>query len=210
VFKPIKVLSGGEKSRVALAKTLVEKANFLLLDEPTNHLDIQSIEVLVQALQQYEGSFVLVSHDRYFVSEVATKIWWIEDEQIKEYPGSYKEFMYWKAQQDEANKPQEVQKVKAVKPAKNPVKTDVQKQNQQKLRKLEQKINGLENQVVDITAEIKNIEKDLANPDVTGDRQKLLELSNLHQSQSDRKEELTEKMDGLIEQLMLLEEEMEG
>ncbi len=210
VFKPIKVLSGGEKSRVALAKTLVEKANFLLLDEPTNHLDIQSIEVLVQALQQYEGSFVLVSHDRYFVSEVATKIWWIEDEQIKEYPGTYKEFMYWKAQQDEANKPQEVQKVKAVKPAKNPVKTDVQKQNQQKLRKLEQKINGLENQVVDITAEIKNIEKDLANPDVTGDRQKLLELSNLHQSQSDRKEELTEKMDGLIEQLMLLEEEMEG
>ena len=165
---------------------------------------------MVQALQQYEGSFVLVSHDRYFVSEVATKIWWIEDEQIKEYPGSYKEFMYWKAQQDEANKPQEVQKVKAVKPAKNPVKTDVQKQNQQKLRKLEQKINGLENQVVDITAEIKNIEKDLANPDVTGDRQKLLELSNLHQSQSDRKEELTEKMDGLIEQLMLLEEEMEG
>jgi len=181
-----------------------------LLDEPTNHLDIQSIEVLVQALQQYEGSFVLVSHDRYFVSEVATKIWWIEDEQIREYPGTYKEFLYWKSQQEANNKPQEVEKVKAVKPSKNPVKSDVQKQNQQKLRKLEQKINGLETQVVDITTEIKNIEKDLANPEITGDRQKLLELSNLHQSQSDRKTELSEKMDGLIEQLMLLEEKMEG
>lgn len=95
VFKKIKVLSGGEKSRVALAKTLTSDANFLLLDEPTNHLDIQSVNVLIQALQQYEGTFILVSHDRYLVQEVANTIWYIEDTQIKEYPGTYEEYEYW-------------------------------------------------------------------------------------------------------------------
>src|SRR5690606_17515393 len=96
VFKKIKVLSGGEKSRVALAKTLISEANFLLLDEPTNHLDFISENILIQALQQYKGSFVVVSHNRHFVSQIANKIWYIEDKQIKEYPGTYEEYEYWK------------------------------------------------------------------------------------------------------------------
>ena len=77
--KKIKVLSGGEKARVALAKTIAGKANFLLLDEPTNHLDIHSCELLAEALNKYEGSYILVSHDRYFISKTANKIWEIED-----------------------------------------------------------------------------------------------------------------------------------
>jgi ATP-binding cassette subfamily F protein 3 len=97
-FKRIKVLSGGEKSRVALAKVLISEANFLLLDEPTNHLDMQSVNILIQALQQYEGSYVVVSHDRYFVSEIANKIWYIENHEIKEYPGTYDEYEYWRSQ----------------------------------------------------------------------------------------------------------------
>ena len=95
VFKKIKVLSGGEKSRVALAKVLISEANFLLLDEPTNHLDMQSVNILIQALQQYEGTYVVVSHDRYFVEAIANKIWFIEDEEIKQYPGTYEEYEWW-------------------------------------------------------------------------------------------------------------------
>ena len=95
VFKKIRVLSGGEKSRVALAKVLLTDANFLLLDEPTNHLDMLSINILAQTLQQYAGTCVLVSHDRHFVGQVATKIWYLENQQIKEYPGTYEEYAYW-------------------------------------------------------------------------------------------------------------------
>ena len=79
VDKKIKVLSGGEKASVALAKTIISKANFLMLDEPTNHLDIHSVELLIEALKKYEGSLILVSHDRYFISKVANTIWEIDN-----------------------------------------------------------------------------------------------------------------------------------
>src|SRR5215207_8528683 len=94
--KKIKVLSGGEKARVALAKTIVSKANFLMLDEPTNHLDMHSCDLLIEALKKYEGSLILVSHDRYFISKTANKIWEIVDQEIKEFKGGYEEWVQWK------------------------------------------------------------------------------------------------------------------
>ncbi len=102
VDKKIKVLSGGEKARVALAKTIVSKANFLLLDEPTNHLDIHSVDLLIEALNKYEGSYILVSHDRYFVNQTANKIWEIEDYKIKEFVGTYDEWERWKQERKSA------------------------------------------------------------------------------------------------------------
>ena len=96
VEKKIKVLSGGEKARVALAKTIISKANFLLLDEPTNHLDMHSSDLLVEALKRYEGSYILVSHDRFFISKTANKIWEIADHRIKEFKGGYDEYVEWK------------------------------------------------------------------------------------------------------------------
>ena len=96
IDKKIKVLSGGEKARIALAKTIVSKANFLLLDEPTNHLDMHSCDLLIDALNKYEGSLLLVSHDRYFISKTANKIWEIDEHMIREFKGTYAEWVDWK------------------------------------------------------------------------------------------------------------------
>ena len=94
VFKHIRVLSGGEKSRVALARTLLSPANCLILDEPTNHLDIRSKEVLIEALQQYEGTFLLVSHDRHFLDEVAEKVWRVGDGGVRTFFGNYSDYRW--------------------------------------------------------------------------------------------------------------------
>lgn len=94
VYKKVSVLSGGEKSRVALAKTLLSPRNFLVLDEPTNHLDIQSRNVLIEALRQYKGTFLVVSHDRHFLDRVTNRIWYAEKGGIVTYPGTYSEFRY--------------------------------------------------------------------------------------------------------------------
>src|SRR5882757_8140739 len=105
IDKKIKVLSGGEKARIALAKTIVSKANFLLLDEPTNHLDMHSCDLLIEALNKYEGSFLLVSHDRYFISKTANKIWEIDEHRrIREFKGGYEEYVEWKERMEATRK----------------------------------------------------------------------------------------------------------
>ncbi len=94
VFKSVSVLSGGERNRVALARTLLAPANFMILDEPTNHLDIQSIGVLVEALRQYSGTFIVVSHDRHFLDHVATKVWHVGGGTVRAYPGTCSEYRW--------------------------------------------------------------------------------------------------------------------
>jgi len=92
VFKPINALSGGERSRVALAKLTLQGSNFLVLDEPTNHLDLQSRQFLEEILSEFEGTLLFVSHDRYFVDSLATKVWVIEDGVLIPYMGNYSEY----------------------------------------------------------------------------------------------------------------------
>jgi ATP-binding cassette subfamily F protein 3 len=92
VFKPINALSGGERSRVALAKLTLQGSNFLVLDEPTNHLDLQSRQFLEEILSEFEGTLLFVSHDRYFVDSLATKVWVIEDGVLTPYMGNYSEY----------------------------------------------------------------------------------------------------------------------
>jgi ATP-binding cassette subfamily F protein 3 len=155
VFKKIKVLSGGEKSRVALAKVLISEANFLLLDEPTNHLDMQSVNILIQALQQYEGTYVVVSHDRYFVSNIANKIWYIEDNEVKEYPGSFDEYETWMATRTSESAPVAKSKEKP-KPELAPIEVSP------KSKSTEKEIEKLEAQIMTLENELETIEHDMA------------------------------------------------
>jgi ATP-binding cassette subfamily F protein 3 len=100
VFKKVAILSGGERNRLALAKMLLTASNVLLLDEPTNHLDLDSKEVLLDALDDYGGTLVFVSHDRYFVDKLATKIIEVGGGEAPLYPGGYEDFLYWKKQRE--------------------------------------------------------------------------------------------------------------
>lgn len=170
VFKKIKVLSGGEKSRVALAKTLISEANFLLLDEPTNHLDFISENILIQALQQYKGSFVVVSHNRHFISQIANKIWYIEDKKIKEYPGTYEEYEYWRKKNeaiglDKAEPPKKEKKVQAT--------TGSPPKNDNRLKLLEKDLKRIEEEVVDLEKKRAALEEEMAKPEVFGNFEKL-------------------------------------
>ncbi len=96
VFKPIRVLSGGERNRYALARMLLRPRNFLLLDEPTNHLDLHAKDVLLEALQKYTGTVVFVSHDRYFIDKLATRVFEIAGGEVHDYPGNYEDYLWQK------------------------------------------------------------------------------------------------------------------
>lgn len=202
VFKKIKVLSGGEKSRVALAKVLLSEANFLLLDEPTNHLDMQSVNILIQALQQYEGSYIVVSHDRYFVESIANKIWFIEDQQIKEYPGTYAEYCMWMEDRVQPVQEESDTRKKTVsrdsKPARSSDETKARRsQLQKKAEELEGEIMRMEKQKMEIEAR-------LALPEVYGDPAKLAETNALYATVKERLEEATVEWEMVIEEVETL------
>jgi ATP-binding cassette, subfamily F, member 3 len=194
VFKKIKVLSGGEKSRVALAKALISEANFLLLDEPTNHLDMLSVGILVQALQQYEGTFLAVSHDRHFIKQVANKIWWIEDQELKEYPGTYDEYEWWMSQRVRPEKrlslpekEKEKEKTKLVKPKLETVsKSDI--------AAIEQEIQAQETL-------IKNLEEAMGAPEIYQDLEKLTAINRDCEQAKAQVVSLTERWEILIMEL---------
>lgn len=174
-FKKIKVLSGGEKSRVALAKTLISEANFLLLDEPTNHLDFISENILIQALQQYAGSFIVVSHNRHFVTQIANKIWYIEDKQIKEYPGTFEEYEYWRKKNEANGVVAKVEPPKPVKKVQEPA--PVQQPNtDNKLKSLEKELKKVEDQLAKLEAQKAEHELEMTKPEVFGDFEKLKKI----------------------------------
>lgn len=178
VFKKIKVLSGGEKSRVALARTILTKANFMLLDEPTNHLDIQSVNILIQVLQNFKGSYVIVSHDRFFLAEVANKIWYIENKKLKEYPGTYAEYEEW--QERNAREKQVASVKEAAKPA--PVKTEpvvnnnVDKDKKKQQQKLSNTVKSLEKELDDLKQKKDRLVQEMSDPAVYADAGKTKSL----------------------------------
>ncbi|MBC6489526.1 ribosomal protection-like ABC-F family protein [Flavihumibacter stibioxidans] len=232
IDKKIKVLSGGEKARVALAKTIVSKANFLMLDEPTNHLDMHSVELLVEALNKYEGSFILVSHDRYFISKAANKIWEIEDHKIKEFKGTYNEWIEWKermaknaaaaaAAEKAGNSAVPVQvaangktavaaKVAepavAAKPAAN---QPINKERNKELQRLQKQFNLLEDKIAKVKSRKTELEAALADPATYSDKVRFTEAETAYKKNGAELDELNGQYEIVFEKIMELEGEME-
>ena len=210
VEKKIKVLSGGEKARVALAKTIASKANFLMLDEPTNHLDIHSVDLLVESLNKYEGSLILVSHDRYFISRLANKIWEIEDRKIREFKGSYAEWEDWKERRLKAEaeaKKGEKALLKNEKPELKPEKPVQQKpvNNDQKkdLQKIKTQVKQLEEKLAKLNKNKTDLENSLAAPEIYNDKNKFL------QAEANYNKAVKELADGNAEYEEVFEKMME-
>lgn len=206
VFKKIKVLSGGEKSRVALAKTMISEANFLLLDEPTNHLDIQSVNILIQAMEQYEGTFITVSHDRHFIRGVANKIWYIEENKIKEYPGTYDEYVYWKSQQVAA--PTDTKQDSKPKQDTRKKELSITEVNEAKknLKKKEQELALIEEKILQIETKKAELEKKMADPLVFSDNKKIEETNQAYQKLKNQESDLNQSWETLVEEIGSLQE----
>ena len=228
VDKKIKVLSGGEKARVALAKTIVSKANFLILDEPTNHLDMHSVELLAEALNKYEGSYILVSHDRYFISKTANKIWEIVDNKIKEFKGSYQEWVDWNermakiaaeklklgittlksdsqpaiATPQPATKPYTAQKNnKEPQTVTNTINKDLQKE----LQKEQRKLSTLEAQLNKAKEEQIRLEAALGDPANYSDKDKFVAIEVDYKKIKNNRDALDKEYETVFEKVMELE-----
>jgi len=214
-------LSGGEKARVALAKVIAGKSNFLLLDEPTNHLDMHSVELLAEALNKYEGSYLLVSHDRYFISMAANKIWEIEDGIIKEFKGTYAEWVQWKEREANNLKFQgakakvespslkvEKEKQETTVSTQQNNNTKPQAQNNQfskELQKLKRTFEKLEGDIANLNTKKTTIENDLGNPDNYADRTKFVALETSYNSVKTELAAATKQYEELFEKIMELE-----
>jgi ATP-binding cassette subfamily F protein 3 len=220
VDKKIKVLSGGEKARVALAKTIVSKANFLILDEPTNHLDMHSVELLAGALNKYEGSYILVSHDRYFISMTANKIWEIVDNQIKEFKGTYQEWVDWnermakiaaekqklgvpdiKAEKQTAPKQENKPVVKENPPVNNTINKDLQKE----LQKEQRKLANLEAQLTKAKEEESKLENALGDPANYADKNRFVTIETDYKKAKANRQSLEKEYEEAFEKVMELE-----
>ena len=215
IEKKIKVLSGGEKARVALAKTIISKANFLLLDEPTNHLDMHSCELLIEALNKYEGTFILVSHDRYFISKTANKIWEIVDHEIKEFKGGYEEYVAWKermarssesgVRSRESKKLNETEPPKSKEEPKHQTSAPINKEHKKELQKQQRIFQQLEEKVALLTKQKSELEAALTDPATYSDKQKFLQAEATYNKAAVELEQLNKQYEQVFEKIMELE-----
>ena len=191
VDKPINLLSGGEKTRVALAKLAMDEENFLILDEPTNHLDIDNKEVLENALIDYEGTLLFVSHDRYFINRIATKVIELSPTGSRLFLGDYDYYLEKKKEEEE------IAALLAAEENDTPVVISAGKENfqkgkeQQKLvRSLQRKVNDVEQTMSQTDATIDQLEAEMVKPEILADHVQLQELNEKLEAARSKQNEL--------------------
>lgn len=181
VFKPVSALSGGERGRLALALLALDGANFLLLDEPTNHLDLPSQEVLQELLQDFPGTILLVSHDRYLVDKLATDIWELKEGQLQVFHGSYRQYILQKS----VLTAQVRQVILAPKP--------LARDNSRETRKLQQALSRLEGRIHEKEQALQRLSKALQKPSTNQPYEKLHAISRAYAQAQSEMEELMEE-----------------
>ncbi len=206
VFKQVKNLSGGERGRVSLAKLMLSDANFLLLDEPTNHLDIDSKEILEHAINNFEGTILYVSHDRYFINTTASRILNLTQQQMVNYPGNYD---YYLEKKEDAERAQLSSTIQAAScdntetslAAGNKASWQQQKEEQARLRKIENELKKTETEIEKLETRNSEIDLQLSDPANGTNIQLLQELSKEHEANGNRLEELMEQWEALSDTL---------
>ena len=176
IDKTVGQLSGGQKARLTLTVLSLEKDNFLLMDEPTNHLDIEAKEVLEQALDNYDGTLLFVSHDRYFINELANKIISVRDGHAKIYNGNYSYYLDEKAKQAAAvqeAKAEQTESTTSANQNKGKLSYQEQKARDSQKRKLERAVSDAEARIEKLEAEEQEIQTEMANPDIAASFEKL-------------------------------------
>ncbi len=203
VFKTIGVLSGGERNRYALARMLMMHSNFLLLDEPTNHLDMKAKDVLLTALQEFNGTVVFVSHDRYFIDKLATRVFEVEDGRVHIYPGNYEDYLWRKSGGPEALAA--APSVTVVEPAAGLAppaapKPPEKRVNPMKLRQMKDRQEKIEADTARLEAEIAQYESALANFVSVEETKRVSTLLDTRKSELDKLlaewEEVAEALEG--------------
>ncbi len=206
VQKKVKVLSGGERARVALCKLLLEPVNLLIMDEPTNHLDMVSKDILKRALRNYDGTLIIVSHDRDFLEDLTEKVYEFKDKNIKEYLGDINDFLKEKKVQDFTQfelENKQKSKVKKSDDSANKQTFNERKQLDKDIRKLSNKVGQFERAVERLEKELKELDEELANPE------RYKELSSqkgFFESYQDKQNKLNENISSWEESLERLEE----
>lgn len=173
VFKELSTFSGGERARVALLKLMLAGGNFLLLDEPTNHLDTGSREALENTLKEYDGTLLIISHDRYFINKLADRVLYLDQNGVTEYLGNYD---YYVEKFKERNTQEATTATVHKAPKVNEYKQ--RKEQQSNLRKLKTRIKKCEEQIAEFEALSEEIQQQLADESVSSDFDKLMELTN--------------------------------
>ena len=201
VFKLISSLSGGEKGRISLAKIMLSKANCLILDEPTNHLDIFSKEILENAINNYEGTVLYVSHDRYFINKTATKIIELSKDGVKEYLGNYD---YYIEKKNTAKREEMLFGEKTHQPEKQEISEtklsyQEQKEQQAKERKLKNQIKKLETEIEETEVKIQALEEELMKPEIATDADKARDLFDQKTDLETHLNELYDKWESIQE-----------